>query len=144
MVTNPQRNLIAKFLFGKSITSEEIVKLSPENFYIGLSSEELNADGVIIGEITSGGYRRAAIENKAENFSQVNNGIVTNANKEIRFEKSTEPWPGIKSVFISPNAEPTDGEFAMYVATVDIPEVPKGVNLYYDKGALQLSIEAGG
>lgn len=143
MITIPQRNLIAEFLFGGRITTEKAAKLSPEKFYIGLSSEVLAEDGIIKGELTSGGYKRAAIDNNAENFSQANEGVVTNANKEIRFEQSTEVWPAVKSVFISPNAEPTEGEFAMYIAAVDIQEVPSGVNLYYDKGALQLSIGAG-
>lgn len=147
MITIPQRNLIAKFLFGRSISGEELLKLSPASFYIGLSEDELTEDGVITGELTSGGYKRAKVENTygANNtFSEsANNGVITNEYKEVRFERSTEVWPAVKSVFISPNAEPTEGEFAMYIAAVDIQEIPSGVNLYYDKGALQLSIGAG-
>ena len=97
--------------------------------------------------MTSGGYKRAKVENTYGSdgtFSEsANNGVVTNKYEEVRFECSTEIWPAVKSVFISPNAEPTEGEFAMYIAAVDIQEISSGVNLYYDKGALQLSIGAG-
>lgn len=144
MITIPQINRLVNYLYGKDST--ELSILVPDKFYIGLSTSEIDSDGVIKGEISTQntGYQRIEITNDKSHFTRAtapNNGVVANT-QAITWPISQTSWGTIKSIFITSNATPTQGEYALYVTTTNIP-VGAGVNLYYEVGALKFTISAG-
>ena len=147
MITNPQKGRLAKFLYGKSISDEELGLLSPENFYFGLSSNEIGADGVIKGEIDSSttGYKRIKVANNSTNFEVAGSeeGVMQNK-KSIQWPTASDGWGTVKTIFISAYETPPVGsdETALYVASVDL-NVTKGATLYYNGGTLKLTVETG-
>lgn len=145
MITEPQIDRLARFLYGQNITEDEIEMLSPKTFYFGLSTSEIGADGKIVNEILSEntGYARVAVPNSSEYFSKINSktGFMQNISP-IEWPQATSSWGTIKTVFISNNSEPVSDETALYVAAVQL-DVSKGATLYYNSGTLKLAVEAG-
>lgn len=147
MITNPQKDRLARFLYGKNISDEELGLLSPENFYFGLSRNEIGEAGVINGEIDSNAtnYTRIKVANNPINFDVAGGeeGVMQNK-KSIQWPTAGDGWGTVKTVFISAHETPPVGidETALYVASVDL-NVAKGATLYYNGGTLKLTVETG-
>ena len=127
MITNPQRNRLAKFLDG----GVEDANLAPAVFYVGLSTVAIPESGVISGEVTGGGYERIAIPNNTSNFSTPdasNPGKVFNMNT-FEWPESTESWGTIKTVFFTYSKTANE---ALYCVSVN-REVP-AYSIIYFKG----------
>lgn len=138
MITEIQSNRIANFLFGND--RNELDLISPEKFYIGLSSSKLEKDGKIAGELSTDGtgYQRIEVVNSRDVFGSASNGVVTNSATDVKWTTALTQWD-VASVFITYSKDSME---AMYVTNTSIT-VPAGVTLFYEKNTLQLSIEAG-
>lgn len=138
MITNPQRNRLAKFLYGGTTDAN----LSPTYFYIGLSTNELTESGVITGEVKGGGYKRVSIRNNTTTFSVPTADAPGTVHNKISVEwpESTESWGVVKTVFITYSDTATE---ALYCIPVN-RDVPAYSIIYFkgdsDAGDLNFNI----
>ena len=138
MISNPQRNRLAKYLYGGT----EDANLSPATFYIGLSTAAIPESGVITGEVIGGGYERVAIANNTTTFSvpDANNPGKVHNKIFVEWPESTEDWGTIKTVFLTYSKTATE---ALYYISVN-REVPAYSIIYFkgdtDSGDLNFSI----
>lgn len=140
MITNPQKNRLANFLYGGK--TNELEAISPKTFYIGLSTEDMTANGIIGAEPSAdAGYARVPVANTKDQFSTVESledalaGKITNQN-QITWEEATEAWGTIKTVFLAASVDATE---ALYYVTVN-KTVPANCTLYFKGGDLTLSV----
>lgn len=135
MITTPQKNRLAKFLYGHDLDT----KLSPNNFYIGLSTDVLGEDGVIKGEVTGQGYERKIIANTADSFSTPVAGVVHNT-INVEWNEAEESWGRVRTVFFT---DAKESQEALYYITVD-RDVPAYSIIYFkgnaEAGDLNFSI----
>ena len=141
MITTPQENRLANFLYGKRYDSEEayaeeLAKLSPDNYYIGLSSTKIGKAGAVTAELSGYGYARKKVANSGATFSEVSSGSVYNLNS-VEWEPAEATWT-VRSVFITYGE---DVEEASYVFDFDADvTVPATATLYFDPKQLNLSV----
>lgn len=134
MITNPQRNRLASYLYGRT----ENADLAPEKFYIGLSTSDIGEDGKITGEVNKAGYARKEIANNSVNFvlNEGKYGTVHNA-LSLEWDESQEAWGTIKTVFITNSL---DSNEALYCISVN-RNVPAYSIIYFKEGDLSFSIQ---
>lgn len=137
MITKPQIDRLANFLYGRRGIND-LSALSPEKFYIGLSNDEIGADGVIKGEVAGRNYTRVEVANDSNHFKPAENGVVYNS-LSIVWPAAGEDWGTIRTVFISNSKDPYEDETALYVSNVEIT-VPNTATLYFNGGNISLSV----
>lgn len=141
MITNPQKNRLANFLYGKQFdTEEELAEamnmLSPENYYVGLSSENINEDGEIENELNGNGYSRIVVPNTSASFNETIDGVTSNK-ALVTWDVASAEWT-VRAVFVTYDELTTE---AAYVFNFDEAiTVPNTATLYFDKEQLELSV----
>lgn len=93
-------------------TLAKVVSLNaPSAVYIGLCTNDPEADGGTINELSGGGYSRVMVSQKDETYPDVigtaSARSITNP-KQINWTKATLDWPEAHGFFLS--SSPTVGE----------------------------------
>ena len=94
MISYTQSNKILNRYFGN--VSDTVAS----TLYLGLSTTAINNDGTGATEPLGGGYARVAVTNNKTNWSNANNGILSNL-VELSFPESSASWGTISHVFLS-------------------------------------------
>lgn len=116
---------------------------APSKVYIGLSSNDPEADNGTFTELQGGNYNRVLVSIKGESFpdylSSASNREIGNV-KQINWLKSTSAWPTAKGFGLF-SAE--TGGTPFFYGKLDEPvEVPSGAVALFDPGTLKISFPA--
>jgi hypothetical protein len=87
-------NKVLDYLFGATSFT------NPSNFYMGLSTSTIGADGTGCTEPSAGAYARVVLANNKTTFGSASNGSLTNL-ITISFPESTASWGTITYVFFA-------------------------------------------
>jgi len=93
-ITYYQANKIMDYNFGGTDY------ILPDNYYIGLSTTAINADGTGATEPVGNGYARVEISNDKVNFGVSANGSLTNLSLII-FPQASGSWGSITHILFS-------------------------------------------
>lgn len=97
--TDSYANQILNFAFSK------VVELpSPRSVYIGLCSNDPEADGGKINELSDGGYARVLISRREDEYPDVIGTAAYRSisnQKQINWPKATLDWPEAKGFFLA-------------------------------------------
>ena len=94
MLTYYQSNRLINFNFGNTSY------IVPDNFYIGLSSQDPGAEGINALEPAGGGYARVQYGIGTSYWTESTLGILENSN-DISFPKTTSTWGNITHIFLA-------------------------------------------
>ena len=96
-ITTWATNRILDHLFGRTP-----ILTPPANWFVGVSTTPISAEGIGYTEPTTAGYQRVQIPNNKNSFTMAADKAVTLA-QEFRFPKSGAPW-GIQTHFFVTDA----------------------------------------
>lgn len=106
--TDSYANQILNYTLAKTATLN-----APSAVYIGLCTNDPEASGGTINELSGGGYSRVMVSQKNETYPDVignaSDRAITNP-KQINWAKATLGWPEANGFFLS--SSPTVGETA--------------------------------
>jgi len=94
LTTNASNNIL-NHLFGRSP-----LLVPPANFFMGISTTPISAEGIGFTEPVGGGYARLQLPNDKNTFTMAANKRVTLAN-QLRFANSLTPWGVMTHFFIT-------------------------------------------
>jgi len=97
-ITTSFSNALLNHMFGRSPTFTP-----PANYFMGVSSTPISAEGVGFTEPTGGGYARLQLPNDKNTFTMAANRAVTLAD-EFRFPISLTAWGNMTHYFITDGA----------------------------------------
>lgn len=129
-------NNILSYVFGKTKTLT-----APTKIYLGLSSNDPEADNGAFTELVGGGYTRVLVSNQDDAYPNLmgtaSERSITNT-AQINWTKATADWSEAKGLglFTTPS-----GGTPIYYGTLDTPvKVVAGAVALFDPGALRVSI----
>lgn len=135
--TNTYANQILNYTMGKVATLT-----APAYVYIGLCSNDPEADSGTITELSGNGYSRVLISQKGESYPDVigsaNNRAIKNT-KQINWTKATGNWAEAKGFFLSSSG--TVGETSsifFYGKLANAVTCSEGAVMLFDPNALQI------
>lgn len=135
--TNNYANNILNYAFAKTASLT-----APSAVYIGLTTNDPEADGGTFNEISGGGYARVLISQKGESFPNVigsaSNRAITNP-YQINWYKATADWPRVNGFILS--SSPTVGETSnvFFYGALDLDAAIKAAGgLLVEAGAVAL------
>lgn len=130
------RNDILNYLFSKTTASLS----APSQVYIGLSSNDPEADGGTFTELSGKGYSRVLISQKGATYpdliGQASGGSISNT-KQINWTKATGNWTNAQGFGLF---SASSGGTPFYYGKLDtLLEVVEGAVALFDPGALKIS-----
>lgn len=130
-ITYTQSNKVLDFLFGNT----DLVP--PTNYYIGLSTTPISANGSGITEPSGGGYERISVANNKTNFTTSANGYLNNA-VQLEFPESTSDWGTITHIFIADQS--TSGNVLYYDTLTTPRQVQTQTSLIFVPNSIQIQL----
>lgn len=140
--TDTYANNVLDFLFAKTTSLS-----APSAVYIGLCSNDPEADNGAITELSGNGYSRVMISQKGQTYPDVMgsaSGRMIQNTKQINWTKATGDWPEAKGFFLS--SSPTVGEKTaiFFYGKLDepYPTCAAGAVALFDPYTLKISFPA--
>ena len=138
--SNAKASEILNYMFSKTNTT----LTPPQYIYMGLSSNDPEADNGTFTEISGNGYARVLVSIKGEtypDFIGAASGRTIQNTKQITFNKATANWPNVKGFGLFTAAT---GGSPFYYAKVDSDDpdgipVTEGAVALLDPGAMKIS-----
>lgn len=134
--SNTYANNILNYTFGKTATLA-----APEYVYIGLCTNDPEADKGSFTELSGNGYSRILISHRGQTYPDVINSasdrVVKNA-KQINWTKATGDWPEAKGFGLFSAA--TGGTPFYYGKLSEGVTCEAGAVMLFDPEALQIGI----
>lgn len=115
---------------------------APSAVYIGLCTNDPEADNGAITELSGGGYARVLIAQKNETYPNVmgsaNNRAISNSN-QINWTKATLDWARINGFFLSSSATVGETSGIFFYGALELTEDQKAAGgLLVEAGAVAL------
>lgn len=132
--------------------TKNILTDAPLRVYIGLSSNDPEADGGVFNELSGGGYARVLVSDR-EGVDELNyfgdaSGRQISNTKQINWNKATTDWPTVHGFGLFKSNKATETQPFFYGKIQPVGEdgvaqegltVPRGAVALFDAGMLRLS-----
>lgn len=115
---------------------------APSAVYIGLCTNDPEADGGTVREISGGGYARVMLSQKGASYPALigsASGRSIKNNAQINWTKATADWPRVKGFFLSSSASVGETSAVFFYGKLDLPaDIEAAGGLLVEAGAVAL------